>query len=240
MEKLSFKLTNFEGPLDMLLQLISKNKINIYDIPITIILEQYLEQIDIMQKENLEVTADFLTMAAQLVYIKSKTLLPSEENNEEEDPRDTLVRMLVEYKRYKDVSSDFKAVTFGMNNIFTKKPDKVELDNKYVKSHEISEIEGAYKDILRKVGNKLPPPQSSFKDIVGHVIVSVASRAVNILRKLLKTSSIKFKSLFENSKSRSEIVATFLAVLELSKSDNIEIDDNISNPTIKIKRKKAK
>ncbi|MBQ3824014.1 MAG: segregation/condensation protein A, partial [Clostridia bacterium] len=121
--EISYKIGDFSGPLDLLLTLISKNKIDIFDIPIALILDQYYEYIDKMKEERLEVTADFTAMAAELVYIKSRMMLPLPEEEEGEDPRENLVRMLLEYKRYKDVLEDFQKVSDGWVSSYTKEPD---------------------------------------------------------------------------------------------------------------------
>ena len=235
MEKLSFKLEAFEGPLDLLLHLISKNKVNIYDIPISLILEQYMEHIHQMKHLDLEVTADFLSMASHLLLIKSKMLLPSHNEEEELDPREQLVRLLLEYKRYKEVIKSFFATSNNISNSFVRMPFELELDNTYTSSHSLEELHGAYRVTVRRIKRRLPPPVNSFNGIIGRAIVSVNSKVIFVLRNILKKGSVSFMSLFENAKSRSEIVATFLAVLELAKSKKINVDEN-SKGEIKIKR----
>lgn len=235
MEKPSFKLQVFEGPLDLLLHLISKNKVNIYDIPIAQILEQYMAYIDSMNDMNMEVTADFLAMASQLIYIKSKMLLPKYEDEEEEDPRDLLVRMLLEYKRYKEVSGTMKEMSAPLNSTFVKEPEKIAPDNTYSNSHSPDELYDAYLNAVRKVKRRLPPPVTSFKGIVGHTVYSVSRKAISLLRQLLFKKKIPFLSLFESSKSRSEIVATFLAILELAKNRRISVDNDEMRLAEKVK-----
>lgn len=235
MEKLSFKLEAFEGPLDLLLHLISKNKVNIYDIPISLILEQYMEHIRQMKRLDLEVTADFLSMASHLLLIKSKMLLPSHNEEEELDPREQLVRLLLEYKRYKEVIKSFFTSSNNISNSFIRIPFELELDNTYTSNHSLEELHSAYRVTVKRIKRRLPPPVNSFNGIIGRAIVSVNSKVIFVLRNILKKGSVSFMSLFENAKSRSEIVATFLAVLELAKSKKINVDEN-SKGEIKIKR----
>ena len=161
MDKPVFKLEVFEGPLDLLLKLISKHKINIYDIPIALVLDQYMESIEGMKRIDLDVASEFLTMAAYLLYIKSQTLLPKHEE-EEEDPRENLVRMLLEYQRY-------KAVAAGLQELYTKDccravraQQEPEADGAYRRRHSPYELASAYAGIFKRVKTKLPPPVSAF------------------------------------------------------------------------------
>lgn len=237
MEKLSFKLDTFEGPLDLLLHLISKNKVNIYDIPIAEILSQYLKYLDSMKSMDLEVTADFLAMASQLIYIKSKMLLPVHEDEEEEDPRDTLVRLLLEYKKYKEAASKLAGMSDPFNNTFIKAAEETEPELTYNNTHSASELYDAYLNAVKRIKRRLPPLASSFRGIVGRTIVSVSEKAIFVLRRLFKKGAVPFDSLFYTAKSRSEIVATFLAVLELAKNRRICVDDGKIRLDDSIKKK---
>lgn len=237
MQQLSYSLEVYEGPLDLLLNLIAKNKVNIYDIPISLILEQYMEQIRGMKVLDLEVTADFLAMASQLLLIKSRMLLPTYNDEKEDDPREQLVRLLLEYRRYKEVVSNFFIKSNTYSNIFVRATEELELDNTYSSSHSLEELHIAYRQTIKRIKRRLPPPVNSFSDIVGKVIVSVNSKVIFILRKLLTKGTVNFYSLFDNAKSRSDIVATFLAVLELTKSKKLNVSEN-SAGEIKIKIKK--
>ena len=238
--EISYKIGDFSGPLDLLLTLISKNKIDIFDIPIALILDQYYEYIDKMKEERLEVAADFTAMAAELVYIKSRMMLPLPEEEEGEDPRENLVRMLLEYKRYKDVLEDFQKVSDGWVSSYTKEPDPPPAKVLFTFRHEPEELSEAYLRVYMAQGRKAPPPVSSFKGIVGKEPVSVASRVINIIRRLYKKTRMKFSELFAGAKSRSEIVATFLAVLELSKGNTVEVDGDGDACTVKLIKKKKR
>lgn len=240
MEKLSFKLNTFEGPLDLLLHLISKNKVNIYDIPIAVILEQYMEYLNNMKEMDLEVTADFLTMASQLILIKTRMLLPKHEEEEEEDPRDILVRMLLEYKRFKEAATRLSKMSGPLNSVFVKDCDELEPDLEYKGTHNSSELYDAYLLAVRRIKRRLPPPVSSFKGIVGRTIVSVSEKAIFVLRRLFRKGSVPFDNLFTGAKSRSEIVATFLAVLELAKNNRLSVDEGQVTLSEAIKRKEKK
>ncbi len=237
MEQLSFRVEAFEGPLDLLLTLIKKNKVNIYDIPISEILEQYLEVIDQMERFDLEVSSEFLVLAATLLQIKSRMLLPNEDEEEEgEDPREELVRRLIEYKRFKEKAEYLR----GRENLgytrFYKAPEYIE---RPVIPFDYSKVTAenlliSYKVSYMKLERKLPPPKKSFEGIVGHERVSVKSRVKNIWKSLIKKGKTKFLDLFGGVKSRPEAVASFLAVLELIKLKKIMVEEN--NGEIEIKR----
>lgn len=230
MESVSFKLEVFEGPLDLLLHLISKNKINIYDIPIAEILEQYMVHIEEMKKMDMELTSEFLAMASYLLYIKSKMLLPKHEDEEEEkDPREELVARLVEYQKYKNVLPRFKELFEEGKTTFVKDADDIIFDPIYKKNHTLDELYGAYNSVLLRAKRRIPPSVSSFTKVVGRKIVSVNSKIVFILKNLLRKKENSFKAIICKSKSKSEVVATFLAFLELIKADRIKVSDNGKN-----------
>ncbi len=232
MEQLSFRVEAFEGPLDLLLTLIKKNKVNIYDIPISEILEQYLEVIAQMEALDLEVSSEFLVLAATLLQIKSRLLLPAEDEEEDgEDPREELVRRLVEYKRFKEKAEYLR----GRENIgytrFYKAPEYIErpvvpFDYSTVS---VENLLISYKVSYMKLERKLPPPKKSFEGIVGHEKVSVKSRVANIWKKLVEKGKTKFIELFRGIKSRPEAVASFLAVLELIKLKKVAIEGERDN-----------
>ncbi len=236
MEQLSFRVEAFEGPLDLLLTLIKKNKVNIYDIPISEILEQYLEVIAQMEALDLEVSSEFLVLAATLLQIKSRLLLPAEDEEEEgEDPREELVRRLVEYKRFKEKAEYLR----GRENLgytrFYKAPEYIErpvvpFDYSTVS---VENLLISYKVSYMKLERKLPPPKKSFEGIVGHERVSVKSRVTNIWKKLVEKGKTKFIELFRGIKSRPEAVASFLAVLELIKLKKVVVEGDMDDMDIK-------
>ena len=235
MEQLSFHVEAYEGPLDLLLTLIKKNKVNIYDIPISEILEQYLDAMEEMKRFDLEVSSEFLVLAATLLQIKSKMLLPSEDEEEEtEDPREELVRRLIEYKRFKEKAEYMKTRENLGYTRFYKAPEYIE---RPVVPFDYSTVTPenllvSYKVAYMKLERTLPPPKKSFEGIVGHEKVSVKSRVKNIWKNLIKKGKTKFKDLFSGVRTRSEAVASFLAVLELIKLKKITVDGDAENPEV--------
>lgn len=223
MEKLSYKLEIFEGPLDLLIASIGKKKIDIADINISDILEQYMAYLSFMQEMDLEITSEFLIMASNLIYIKSKMLLPKSQL--EEDPRLPLVQAIQEYQRHKQSAGLF-AKMFGANEgIFVKEIENLPQESTvYEKIHSPEELQAAFLRVYEKNNRHLPPPLTSFNGIVGREPVPVAQRLNDLLRRLHLKKILLFFDIFKHAKSRSEIVATFLAVLELSKTKRAIVD----------------
>ena len=236
MEQLSFRVEAFEGPLDLLLTLIKKNKVNIYDIPISSILEQYLEVIAQMESLDLEVSSEFLVLAATLLQIKSRMLLPNEDEEEEgEDPREELVRRLIEYKRFKEKAEFLRSRENLGYTRFYKAPEYIErpvIPFDYSKVS-VENLLISYKVSYMKLERKLPPPKKSFEGLVGHEKVSVRSRVKIIWKALISKGRAKFLDLFKGIKSRPEAVASFMAVLELIKLKKIMVEGDDDNLEVK-------
>ena len=229
MEKISYKLPDFEGPLDLLLYLISKNKLNIYDIQISELLDQYLEHIHAMKEQDMDVASEFLEMAARLVYIKSVSLLPKHE--EEEQLKRELTGQLLEYQECKRVAAQMaEQMSF---DTFVRGPAEIDYDMTYRREHSFKELINAYLNAVGRGRRKLPPPAEAFSGIVSRRIVSVTSRIVHVLRSLWKNKELAYDSLFVNSREKSEVVATFLAVLELVKGKRVRIEDK--GQTLRVK-----
>jgi len=224
MEKLTFKLDHFEGPLDLLLFLISKHKLNIYDIEIAQLLEQYLSYIDEAQFQNMEVASEFLEMASRLVYMKTISLLPKHED-EEELLKQELTGQLLEYQTCKQVAA-LLAQQNRSADLFVREPMELEADLTYTLVHSSNELIQAYLTSMGKAQKRMPPPVTAFSDIVKHRVVSVASKIIFVLKRLYKYRQVRFDSLFAESGDRSELVATFLAVLELVKNKRIVVSDD--------------
>ena len=218
MEKISYKFEVFEGPLDLLLHLISKNKLNIYDISISVLLEQFLAHIEEIKQADLEVTSEFLEMAARLVYIKSVSLLPVHEKAD--DLKKELASQLIDYQLCKLAAEQLSQNVTGFN-FFTRQQEKFPIDQTYLLQHDPKTLLSAYFSARGRGTRKLPPPISSFSGIVQRKIVSVNSRVFYVLRNLRTFGKVTFSDLFLKSESKSEMVATFLAVLELIKSKRI-------------------
>ncbi len=223
MEKVLYKLENFEGPLDLLLHLITKNKVSIYDIPIVEITDQYLEAIEGIEESQLDNTSEFLVLAAQLLLIKSKMLLPKEEIlEEEEDPREELARRLLEYQKYKEASQELRKTEFWSRYMFFKESEKIDFPvPPYDKHHETDELINAFNAILQRQIRKEKPKKKAFFGIVGREKVSVEDMTKKVYSMLSKKKNLPFKSLFKKGDSKPEMVATFLALLEMIKSNKI-------------------
>ena len=220
--QLNFKLDVFEGPLDLLLHLISKHKLNINDIEISKLLEQYLDVIAEMKMADLEVASEFLEMAARLVYIKTVSLLPRHE--EAEDLKKELTGQLLEYQACKAAAARLALQNNGYN-IFVRQPEKLPIDKTYMREHLSDELLFAYLDVIGKAKRKLPPPASAFSGIVTKRMVSVTSRIIFVLRKLYNSGKVEYNQFFATG-DRSGMVATFLAMLELIKSKRITVSDD--------------
>ncbi|MBQ4573127.1 MAG: segregation/condensation protein A [Clostridia bacterium] len=224
MEKISYKIDVFEGPMDLLLHLISKHKLNIYDIPIVTLVEQYIDYVRQMQEEDMYVASEFLEMAARLVYLKSVSLLPV--HTEAEELKTELQGELIEYRDMKAMAEKLSENTDGFST-FIRKQEKIEVDQTYKRFHEVSELFEAYISAAGRKLKQLPPPIEAFREIVVKKVVSVSSKISNIFKKLSsKSKKSNWKSMFSDAESRSDMVATFLALLELTKSKKIKVVGN--------------
>ena len=223
-EQVTYHLDSFDGPLDLLLHLISKNKVSIYDIPIAQILEQYLDHLAQMKELDLEVTSEFVAMAAQLMYIKSKMLLPVYEEAEQgEDPRAQLVEALLEYQRYKEAGGQLAQRMELGRDLYTKPPEPLgAAAREYHYTTEV--LARAVRTILDRYERKMPPPTALFSGVVGREPVPVSAKIQRILHLLARYRQVDLEQLLLESQSRSEVVSVFLAVLELSKSRRLQID----------------
>ncbi len=224
---LSFKLEIFEGPLELLLSLITKNKVNIYDIPIALILEQYMDYLHTMEMFNMEIASEFIVMASQLMVIKSRLLLPKIED--EEDPRQELVDMLLEYQRAKQTAEILHDRELTFSGRYEKPPEELKNVNKaeYKLTHDIQALQEAYMRIYQRRLELMEAQANTEKldnllKTTRHV--SVNERILHVMKLLVRRGNCSFAGLFEKAESRSEIVATFLAVLELIKGRRIMVE----------------
>ena len=221
MQNPTYKLEVFEGPLDLLLHLISKNKINIRDIPVSELLDQYMQHIEYMRRENLDIASDFLTMASRLVYIKTVSLLPK--SDEAERLKEELVGELIEYQLCKQIAERLsQRANFDQ---FVKDESPIEFDRTYTLSHDVAVLYKAYLAAVGRGKKKQIPSTENFTQLVATKIVSVPGKTIGILKRLYRRGSTSFDAFFEEATSRSELVATFLALLELIRKKRIEIDD---------------
>ena len=221
MEKISYKLEVFEGPMDLLLHLITKHKIDIYDIPISELVEQYVSYVREMQAENMAVASEFLEMAARLVYIKTVSLLPV--YDEAEELKNELRDELLEYRDCKLLAAKLSTMTDGFNYSVRTYPENISPDNSYKRLHEPTELLSAYSLAAGKKLRRLPPPIETFKAIVTRKIVSVGSKIESIVKSLKTKRKTKLIDLYKQAESRSDLIAAFLAVLELAKNKTIYV-----------------
>ncbi|MGN0521783.1 MAG: segregation and condensation protein A [Eubacterium sp.] len=231
MEQLNYKIDVFEGPMDLLLHLISKHKININDIPIVELVNQYLDYVRQMQEQDFDVAGEFLEMAARLIYIKTVSLLPKHE--EAEILKKELTGELIEYRDCKIMAEKLSHQTEGFGR-FVRPPQEGYVNYDYERFHEGEELLNAYISAAGRGKRKLPPPLDSFKAIVAKKFVAVATKVNTVMRKLWSGKKVKFLTLFDGAKTKSDIVATFLAVLELAKSKKITIEGEMENPSVQI------
>ncbi|AOZ96180.1 segregation and condensation protein A [Butyrivibrio hungatei] len=246
---LEIKLQVFEGPLDLLMHLIDKNQIDIYDIPIVTITEQYMEYINAMQKEDMEVTSEFLVMAATLIDIKCKMLLPKEvnEDGEEEDPRAELVEKLLEYKMYKymayelkDRQMDADMQWFREKNIPKEVKDyEVPIDfSEMLGDATLTKLNEIFQELLKRQEDKVDPIRSKFGNIEKEEI-DMDAKTLYIKAYIREHSKFSFKQLLEKQHSKTEIIVTFLVILEEMKLGDIEIEQETTFGDIIITSRKA-
>lgn len=240
----TIKIQNFEGPFDLLFHLLEKNKINIYDIPINEITDQYMEYLFSMKEMDLEIASEFLVMAATLLHIKSRLLLPEKKTSKEEevavDPREELVLRLLEYKKYKGFSSSLKEREDEWIKVCYKLPEVIE------PVYEIeplkldpSDLKSVYLRILTRNEKKINKTVTSkITQIIQHEAVSLKGKMREVLRGLLNSAVLKFTDLFSLKKrSKAEIVTGFLAILELSKLKKVKLEQEKQFEEILIYRK---
>lgn len=223
MEVITFKLEDFEGPMDLLLYLVSKNKMSLYDISILELIDQYTQIINSLQQNRMEVASEFIEMAARLVQMKSFLLLPR--SAEAERMREELTGQLIEYSLCKKIAGKLGRMA-GTAFVTVRAPMQVEQDTTYTLRHDPSLLEQAWNSLMGRSQRRRAPAQESFEPLVTAPFVSVASRVVHVLRGLITGKVQRLRQLFTPRDSRSQTVATFLAVLELVRAGRITIDDN--------------
>lgn len=216
-------LDNFQGPMDLLLHLIKKKKMNILDIKLEIIIDEYLNYIRHMEEMNLNIASSYLVMASELIEIKSRMLLPNSETDEEEDLGENLVNRLIEYQKYKDMVPVFRALEDERSNYKTKSPSSIleyKNEENYVSELSMEDLVLAYKKFLERVEEEKP-----IQTKVTKKEISVDDQIKNIRKKLKKDKKFDFFSLFE-VRTKEYVIATFLAILEMSRQNEIRIMQN--------------
>lgn len=233
---------DFEGPLDVIFLLLSKNKIEIQDVSITAILEQYLAYLDEMKQLDMQIASEFITMASHLMLIKTKMLLSAAEQAEAESELDQLRQSLLERRRREAMEQIRQAIVqLEPRNeigrcIFTKEPEPLPKEKTYRYQHSTADLLRALDLIAERNQRQLPPLTANFKGIVAKEPYPVNRKAGEVLRQLVLRGVERLKSLFRGNKSRSEIVATFLAILELCKTNSVVLEDDNSgeNPNVRL------
>lgn len=226
-ESLNFKLEIFEGPLDLLLSLISKNKVDIYDIPISLILDQYLEYLEEMRKMDMEVAGEFITMASELMLIKSRMLLPKSPLEEDVDPRERLAQALIEYKRAKEAAVMLNENYMKYAGRITKSMDEAPFQAiPELADQDAKLLEQAFARLMQRakqLKETMQPPEKTLENLLKHRVTPVPERIVGIMRYLYKNGRTSFDDLMLQSKTRSDIIASFAALLELLRARRVMI-----------------
>lgn len=246
MEAISYKLDNFEGPLDLLLHLIEKNKMNIFDIPIAELTEQYLDYVSKDENVNMDVTSDFLVMAATLLEIKSKMLLPlvKDENNEEVDPRDELVERLLEYKKYKDLGGKLMDIEDEAPEYMLKSPTIPTDVRKYMPEInyeellagiDINKLNEVFTDVLKRKRNSIDAIRSRFGTIEKEKI-PLKDTIISVVKYANENNKFCFRDLLMEQPNKTLVIVTFLAVLELMKVGRLKITQESNFAEIYIER----
>ncbi|NMB96499.1 MAG: segregation/condensation protein A [Clostridiaceae bacterium] len=234
-EAYKVRLSNFEGPLDLLFHLIEKNKINVYDIPISEITDQYMDYIFEMQKMNLELASEFLVMASTLLHIKSRILLPAKKEEEIQnitqediDPREELVVRLIEYKKYKDLALKLKERESLWSKVLYKLPEHYNFSRRYKElelNPDISKLRDAYKNLIRRDKLKENKRNHEMQQIVQKDKVTVKSKIKHIMSLLLNKRFFVFDKVFSlKEKPITEIVTAFMALLVIVKSGKASVE----------------
>lgn len=225
MSALEFKLEAFEGPLDLLLHLISKHKLNIYDIEISLLLDQYLEYIEGLEEQDFDTAGDFLAMAARLVYIKTCSLLPQPE--EAEEMKKELQGELLDYSACKAAAERLKRLSV-YGEVFVRPPEKLPVNKVFTGTIDPAMLVAAYLGMNAKSRRLKPVRAEQFSPLVSTRFVTVTSKIIHVLKRLIKSGECSVAELYEGVSDKSSRVATFLAVLELAKSGRITLNDDNS------------
>ena len=234
----SEELQDFEGPLDLILYLLGRNKMEIQDISISLICDQYIAWLEQRREMDLEVASEFVTMASHLVYLKTRMLL-SMEDEEAQSEMDALIQSLEErrrgesYGRIKTLAARLEPMAEFGRNIVTRNPEPVKRGKVYEYDQDKADLLLALAEMRSRAERALPPPQSAFREIVQHEPYPVESKAKEILRRLKEHGITRFRLLFQGSRSRREGVATFLAVLELCRAHVLHLAGSETDCTVR-------
>lgn len=226
--KYSIKINNFEGPLDLLCHLIDKNKMDIYDINISEITDQYIKYIEQMEKMNLEITSEFLVMSSTLLYLKSKHLLPKQQEDEEEITEEELIRRIIEYKKYKEITKKLKENFLQYSKRFYKLPEEIELPKQKIeKDYDSTIIPKIYKELLQRNTEKINENASNIEKIAITETYTVGNTVKEMYRALVKFKKFTFNKLFSLKKhNRNEVVTAFSGLLEMSRRNKVTTEQD--------------
>lgn len=221
--KYAIKIENFEGPLDLLCHLIDKNKMDIYDIRISEIADQYIEYINAMEQANLEVTSEFLVMASTLLYIKSKGLLPTGVENEEELTEEQLIERIIEYKKYKEITKKFKEGYTEFSKRFFKFAELIELPKQKIEIEYNKEVlPDIYKQIIERNKEMINVNAQNIEKIAITETYTVGSKVKEMFKVLIKKPKFVFNKLYSLSKcNKQEVVTAFSGLLEMSRRNKV-------------------
>ena len=240
--KYSIKLNNFEGPLDLLCHLIDKNKMDIYDINISEITDQYIEYINQMERMNLDITSEFLVMSSTLLYLKSKHLLPKTQDDEEEITEEELIRRIIEYKKYKEITQKLKENFLQYSKRFFKGQEEIRLPKQEIEvEYDDKIIPEIYKQILKKNTEKINENASNIEKIAITEQFSVGDKVKDMYRALIKYKKFTFNKLFSLKKhNKKEVVTAFTGLLEMSRRNKVVTEQQELFGDIEVQKNKNK
>ena len=241
-KKYSIKLDNFEGPLDLLCHLIDKNKMDIYDINISEITDQYIDYINQMEKMNLDITSEFLVMSSTLLYLKSKHLLPKEQDNEEEITEEELIRRIIEYKKYKEITKKLKENFLIYSKRYYKSAEQIELPKQKIEvEYNQDTIPDIYKELIRRNKDKINENASNIEKIAITETYSVGEKVKDMYRALIKYKKFTFNKLFSLKKhNKREVVTAFSGLLEMSRRNKVVTEQDTLFGDIEVEKNKNK
>ena len=221
--KYEIKVENFEGPLDLLCHLIEKNKLNIFEIKISDITDQYIDYINQMEKMNLEITSEFIIMASTLLYLKSKTLLPKQVEEEEELTEEQLLQRIIDYKKYKEISKKLKENYEIFSKRIFKLPDVIELPKQQLEQdYNKNLIPEIYEQIINKNKNRINKNAKNIQKIAITETYTVGSKVKDMYRELIRNKKFVFNKLFSIKKhNKNEVVTAFSGLLEMSRRNKV-------------------
>lgn len=241
-KKYSIKINNFEGPLDLLCHLIDKNKMDIYDINISQIADQYMDYINQMEKMNLDVTSEFLVMASTLLYLKSKHLLPKTQDDEEEISEEELIRRIIEYKKYKEITKKLKENYLEYSKRYFKTQEEIELPKQKIESDfDKDTIPDIYRKLIEKNKDKINENASNIEKIAIVETYSVGNTVKEMYKALIKYKKFTFNKLFSPKKrNKKEVVTAFSGLLEMSRRNKVITEQEELFGDIEVEKNKTK